>query len=107
MENEKLLKSIKKIVSDEINGVKKIVADENEKLAGMVQRGFLTMDKRFDKLDGRMGKLETRMASVEYNQDEMLKKLDGIAYKYELEELRLKFDRRIRALELKTGLKTA
>ena len=57
-------------------------------LAGMVQRGFLEvvgkMGKLDEKLNGRMDKLGARMVSVEYNQYEMNKKLDGLAYRFEV-----------------------
>lgn len=105
MENEKLLKSIRKIVSE-----------ENETSSAMVQRGLLDVEKRLggriDRLDCEIGdmkknikNLHVSVASVEYNQNEMMKKMDGLAYKYEVEELRTKFKKRIRVLELKAGLK--
>lgn len=125
MENEKLLKSIEKIVDK-----------KNHELAGMVQRGFSDVEKRLggridgldgrmDKLDGRMDGLGVRMGNIEGRmdnmnvemknigkrmnkledgQEEIKNKLDGMATRLELETLRVSFEKRIRALELKIKL---
>ncbi len=87
-------------------------------LAGMVQRGFLEVGGSIDKLEhelkGEMGELKVgiknlhkRMNVLEDNQEEIKTKLDGLAYRFELEELRVKHERRLRALELKVGIKPA
>ena len=87
-------------------------------LAVMVQKGFLGVGEKIDKLEnelkGEMGELKGEMKSLskrmnvlEYNQEEIKTKLDGLAYRFEIEELRVKFERRIRTLELKAGIKTA
>ena len=87
-------------------------------LAGMVQRGFLEMGDKMDKLEnelkGEMGELKGEIKKIhkrrnilEDNQEEIKTKLDGLAYRFELEELRLRHERRLRALELKVGIKPA
>lgn len=87
-------------------------------LAGMVQWGFTDMKKklggRIDGLEGEIGgmkksikNLNVGVASIEYNQNEMMKKMDGLAYKYEIDELRIKLEKRILALEVKTKATSA
>jgi len=70
-----------------------------------VDERFDKVDERLDKVEGKVDKLGTRMASVEYSQYEIHKKLDNVAYKYDLVKLESKFERRFQKIEAKVGLK--
>jgi chromosome segregation ATPase len=117
MENGKLLKSIREIVSE-----------ENEKTAVWVQNEFLNVGKRFDGidrkidgLDGRMDGLEGRMGNLENRMDNLSEevgdikrrtenienKLDNVVFQDEFKETNKKTEKRVRILELKAGIKAA
>lgn len=77
-----------------------------------VDERFNKVDERLDKVEGRLGKVEggieklkNRMAAVEYSQYEIHKKLDNVAYKYDLVKLESKFERRFQKIEAKVGMK--
>ena len=132
MDTQKLLEAIKKenrkTKDETVKELKGYVGEEIDKLATMTQKGFLEVGGRMDKLDGRMDGLDGRMDGLEGgmgelkvgmknlhkrmnvlddNQEEIKTKLDGLAYRFELEELRVQHSRRLRALELKVGIKPA
>jgi len=108
MENEKLLKSIREIVSE-----------ENEKTAVWVQKEFLNIGKRFDGVDGRIDGLGVRMENLETRMDNLSEevedikkrtenienKLDNVVYQDEFKKVNKKTDKRIHALELKIEMK--
>lgn len=57
------------------------------------------------KLKGGWKKLKSRMAGVEYGQYKIHKKLNNVAYKYDLVKLKLKFEKRFQKIEVKIGIK--
>ena len=73
----------------------------NEDLARMIKKGFDHNDKRFDKIESRLGKVEDRMFSLEQGHEEIKLRLDNVAYRFEVEDLK----KRVKKLELKTGLR--
>ena len=69
-----------------------------EDLAGMVQRGFVQMDNRFDGVDKRLDKIENRLDKVEDRLDsietELIKKVDKVDHNtldYRVEKLEKRF----------------
>ncbi|OGI26668.1 MAG: hypothetical protein A2359_03250 [Candidatus Moranbacteria bacterium RIFOXYB1_FULL_43_19] len=111
---------IKKGSEDTKEYVRNHVSSEIEKLAIIVVDRFDQVDKRFDGVEGRLdgvegrlgkvengiGKLKERMAAVEYGQYEIHKKLDNVAYKYDLAKLESKFERRFQKIEAKISVKS-
>lgn len=73
---------------------KEITLDD---LAGMVQRGFVGVDKRFDKVETRLDGVEERLKNVEIGQEDIKLRLDNVAYRFELKQL----DERVTSLERK------
>jgi len=96
-----------------IQDIHKIIKDENEKLAIIVNNGFLIAkecnDKRFDKMDQRFDDhdrqlealgvgqtrmerkiiaLEDRIDDLSQGQEEIKKKLDGVVYRSELKKIK-------------------
>lgn len=65
-------------------------------LAGMVKGGF-------DEVNGRLDKLETRFTTLERGQEDIILKLDNVAYRFELVAL----EKRVKELEEKVGIKSA
>jgi len=63
-------------------------------LAGMVQRGFVSVDERFNKVD-KAFEVNTR------EHEAISLRLDNVAYRFELVELQ----KRVDFLEKKTGIK--
>ncbi len=84
-----------------------------EDLAGMVQKGFLEIngkfekidnrfdkiDKRFEKIDNQFEKIDKRFEKLEKGQKEIIEKLDKKADSFELREIK----HRIETLELKAS----
>ena len=77
-----------------------------EDLAGMVQKGFLEIngkfekiDNRFEKIDNRFEKIDKRFEKLEKGQKEIIEKLDKKADSFELREIK----HRIETLELKAS----
>ncbi len=56
-----------------------------EDLAGMVQRGFVSVDERFDKV-------EKRMDTLERGQEDIKLSLNNVAYRFELKRLEERVD---------------
>lgn len=82
----------------------------NEDLAHMIKRGFDDHDKRFDEIDKRfdgvdtrLDKMDTRMDNLEQGQEEIKTRVDNVAYRFEVEDLK----KRVRKLEFKAGIRTA
>ncbi|MDO9230888.1 MAG: hypothetical protein Q7U36_00190 [bacterium] len=70
-----------------------------EDLAGMVQKGFLEINGKFEKIDNRFDKIDKRFEKLEKGQKEIIEKLDKKADKFEVREL----GHRIETLELKAS----
>jgi len=80
----------------------------NEGLARMIKKGFDHNDKGFDKIEGRVGKVEGRLDRIEVRldnldqgQEEIKLRLDNVAYRFEVEDLK----KRVKKLELKVGVR--
>jgi SMC interacting uncharacterized protein involved in chromosome segregation len=80
---------------------KEITIDD---LAGMVQRGFVQMDNRFDQvdkrfvqMDGRFDRIEAELKEIKTDISDLKLRADECVYRFEFREL----DKRIRKLELK------
>ena len=70
-----------------------------EDLAGMVQKGFLEINGKFEKIDNRFEKIDKRFEKLEKGQKEIIEKLDKKADSFELREIK----HRIETLELKAS----
>jgi len=80
----------------------------NEDLARMIKKGFDHNDKCFDEIEGRVGKVEDRLDRIEVRldnldqgQEEIKLRLDNVAYRFEVEDLK----KRVKKLELKVGVR--
>ncbi len=81
----------------------------NEDLAHMIKKGFDDHDKRFDEIDKRfdgvdtrLDKMDTRMDNLEQGQEEIKTRVDNVACRFEVENLK----KRVRKLEFKAGIRT-
>lgn len=88
--------------------VKKTIT--NEDLARMIKKGFdhndnrfEGIDRRFNAVDKRFDKVESRLSKLEKGQEEIILRLDNVAYRFEVEDLK----RRVKKLELKVGVRKA
>lgn len=79
-----------------------------EKLAGMVQQGFDSMDARFTSLENRVTAIEKRLNAIEARLDSLESEIMAIrrqlakaVYQYEFDAL----ERRIVVLEGKAGIR--
>lgn len=76
-----------------------------EDLAGMVQRGFGSMDDRFFKVDEGFNEVNKNLHILSENNakehEDIKLRLDNVAYRFELVELQ----KRVEVLEKKTGVK--
>ena len=79
----------------------------NEDLARMIKKGFDHNDKRFEKMDEKMDKrfdkVESRLDNLEQGQEEIKLRLDNVAYRFEVEDLK----KRVKKIEFKLGLRKA
>ena len=75
----------------------------NEDLARMVKKGFDGTDKRFDKMDQRLEKVDARLDNLEQGQDEIKLRLDNVAYRFEVEDVK----KRVKKIEFKLGIRKA
>jgi len=79
----------------------------NEDLARMIKKGFDDNDKRFEKIDEKMDKrfdkVESRLDNLEQGQEEIKLRLDNVAYRFEVEDLK----KRVKKIEFKLGLRKA
>lgn len=66
-------------------------------LAGMVQRGFVSVEKRLDGVDERLDGIDKRMDTLEHGQEDIKLRLDNVAYHFELKQL----ETRVSVLERK------
>ena len=82
------------------------IKKEFSNLAGMIKRGFDNTDKSVNK---RILDLRTEMNSqfddVKGQLDDINSKLSNVAYRFELNELENRFEKRLQKLELKLGLR--
>ena len=85
---------------------------EFNNLGRMVKKGFDHVDKRFDHVDKRFNdvdkrfdRVENRLVNLENGQEEIKLRLDQVAYRFELEDLEKRFEKRLRKVELKLGLR--
>ena len=69
-------------------------------LARMVNKGFEKID---EKLDKRFDGLESRIDNLENGHDEIKLRLDNVAYRFEVGQLK----ERVKKLEMKVGLRKA
>lgn len=81
----------------------------NEHLAHMIKKGFDDHDKRFngigerfDGVDMRLERMDAKMDNLEQGQEEIKSRVDNVAYRFEVEDLK----KRVRKLEFKAGIKT-
>ena len=81
---EKFAQSDKRIDS-KIDALAKTVDGKIDALAGMVQRGFVGMEKRLDGMDKRMDTLE-------HGQEDIKLSLNNVAYRFELKRLEERVD---------------
>lgn len=82
------------------------IKKEFSNLAGMIKRGFDNTDKSVNK---RILDLRTEMNSqfddVKGQLDDINSKLSNVAYRFELNELENRFEKRFQRMELKLGLR--
>jgi len=76
--------------------IKKNITIDN--LAGMVQRGFDSVDRRFDKVENTLKNFRDEN-SLEHEEIKM--RLSQIVYRFELEEV----EKRLKRVETKLGIK--
>jgi predicted nucleic acid-binding Zn-ribbon protein len=81
----------------------------NEDLAHMIKKGFDDHDKRFDEIDNRfdavdmrLEKMDVRMDNLEQGQEEIKTRVDNVAYRFEVDDLK----KRVKKLEFKAGIRT-
>lgn len=86
--------------------------NEFNNLGRMVKKGFDHVDKRFDDVnkrfdgvDKRFDSVEARLDNLEKGQEEIKLRLDQVAYRFELQDLEKRFEKRLRKVELKLGLR--
>ncbi len=83
--------------------IKKTKGVTIDALAGMVKKGFDSIDetvkKGFSSVDVRFNRVEKKMDDLEQGQEEIKLKLGNVAYRFELVEL----ERRIEILERKAS----
>jgi len=76
-----------------------------EDLAGMLQRGFVSMDEKFHKVDEGFNEVNKNLRILSENNarehEDIKLRLDNVAYRFELVELQ----KRVEILEKKTGVK--
>jgi len=70
-------------------------------LAGMVKRGFDSVDEKISGNIKEHRAIITKLENLENGVEEIKLKLDQVAYRFEIEEL----DRRLKRLEMKLGIK--
>ena len=91
---------------------------EFNNLGRMVKRGFDDVDKRFDdvgkrfndvdkRFDGFKQYVDKRFDTLEQGQEDIKLRLDQVAYRFELQDLEKRFEKRLRKVEFKLGLRKA
>lgn len=95
MEKQEIKKE-KKVTIDDLAVMIAEGREETNDLAGMVARGFESVDKRLDSVEGRLGKVEERIGNVEEGlqsvRGSILDLGDRTVQRYEFEDLRTRFD---------------
>ncbi len=78
-----------------------------EKLARMVEKGFRQTAAKTDiqRVEKRLDNLEKRFDTLDQGQEEIKLRLDQVAYRFELQDLEKRFEKRLRKVELKLGLR--
>ena len=59
-------------------------------LALMIKGGFDNNDKNFEKVNTKIDNIEIRMENLEQGQEDIRLRLTNVAYRFEVEELKLK-----------------
>jgi len=77
---------------------------EFNNLGRMIKKGFDDVDKRFDGVYKRFDGVEVRLDNLEKGQEEIKLRLDQVAYRFELQDMEKRFEKRLRKVELKLGL---
>ena len=76
-----------------------------EKLAGMIGNGFEDVCGRIDNVkkdvNTRLDKMDIRLDNLEQGQEEIKVRLDNVAYRFEVEDLK----KRVKKIELKVGVR--
>lgn len=72
-----------------------------DRLAVMIQNGFIGVDKRFEEVDKRFDKIEKDINGLKDGQERVELRLTNVAYRFELQELQA----RVGILEKKAGIK--
>ena len=82
----------------------------NEDLARMIKKGFDHNDKRFEGIgkrfnavDKRFDKIESKLDNLEQGQEEIKLRLDNVAYRFEMEDIK----KRVKKIEFKLGMRKA
>lgn len=69
-----------------------------------VDKGFEAVDKRFETVDKRFNRIEGKLDTLEKGHEDIVLRLDQVAYTFELRDLEKRFDKRLKKIELKLGL---
>jgi len=77
------------------------IDEKIDQLALAVKRGFDGVDKRFDEKTKQHQQIFDRIDNLEQGQGEIKLRLDGVAYRFEVQEL----DRRLKRVEDKLKIK--
>ncbi len=88
------LGQIKEVVLEAIEPMKMEIKKEIEELAIMTKHGFDSVDEQFKKMNGRIDRLEK-------DHEDMALRLDNVAYRFELVELK----QRVEVLEKKAAVR--
>ena len=88
------------IINIKIKSMDKETKKEFEKLGRMIKRGFDGVDKRFEDIESRLTNMAIELTNLKIGQEEIRKKLTGVVYRFELEEL----EKRLRRVEARLGL---
>lgn len=85
---------------------KEISIDE---LANMIAKGFDEIGERIvsgvEKSDKRFDKIEKELKLIKLEVEDVKLILDNVAYRFELEAVKRMFGERLRAIEIKMGIK--
>jgi len=74
-------------------------------LATMIAKGFDDMGERFNGVDKLFDKIEKDMKLMKLDIEDVRLRLDIVAHRFKLEEMKKMFDKRMRAVENKVGIK--
>ncbi len=71
---------------------------EFSNLGRMVKKGFDDVDKKF-------GEVHKELGILKQDTEEIKLRLDQVAYRFELQDLEKRFEKRLQKVELKLGLR--